>query len=101
MICGAKTRSGAPCKKQAGWGTDHLGQGKCRLHGGATPVKHGRYSTITRPRIRELLDQFENDAEPLNLLPEVKLLRALLTDFVERYDEITEATLAWHNSWGD
>lgn len=99
--CGAKTRSGGVCKKQAGWGTDHLGEGRCRLHGGATPIKHGRYSTITRPRVRELLDQYENDPEPLNLLPEVKLLRALLTDFVERYDEITDATLAWHNSWGE
>lgn len=99
--CAAKTRSGTPCKKPAGWGTDHVGQGRCKLHGGATPIKHGRYSSIQRPRLRELLDAFENDPEPLNLLPEVKLLRALLTDFVERYEEVTEATLAWHNSWGD
>ena len=35
--CGAKTRGGTPCKKEAGWGTDHLGFGNCRLHFGATP----------------------------------------------------------------
>lgn len=99
--CGAKTRSGRPCKNVAGYKTDHVGEGRCHLHGGAKPIKHGRYSSITRPRLRELLDQYENDPAPLDLLPEVKLLRALLTDFVERYDEITEATLAWHNSWGD
>lgn len=97
--CGAATRSGGTCKKQAGWGTEHLGEGKCRLHGGATPIRHGRYSKITRPRIRELLDEYENDPAPLDLLPEVKLLRALLTDWVERYDEFTDALLAWHDSY--
>lgn len=97
--CGATTRAGGTCKKQAGWGTDHLGEGKCRLHGGATPIRHGRYSKITRPRIRELLDQYENDPAPLDLLPEVKLLRALLTDWVERYDEFVDALLAWHDSF--
>lgn len=97
--CGALTRSGTWCSKQAGWGTDHVGQGKCKLHGGATPVKHGRYSKITRPRIRELLDAFEADPDPLNLAPEVALLRALIIDYVERYDEMTEALLRWSNSF--
>lgn len=99
--CGAKNRAGNPCKQPAGWGTDHPGQGKCKLHGGKSLIKHGRYSTIQRPRIRELLEQHENDPEPMNLLPEVQLLRSLITDFVERYDEVTDAVLAWHNSWGE
>jgi hypothetical protein len=34
--CGAKTRSDGKCKKQKGWGTDHLGTGRCKLHGGNT-----------------------------------------------------------------
>jgi len=38
MRCGAKTRSGGECTKQAGWGTDHPGVARCRLHGGATPT---------------------------------------------------------------
>ena len=97
--CGATTRAGHPCKRPAGSGTDHVGEGRCKHHGGATPIKHGRYSTITRPRIRELLEQYENDPTPLDLLPEAKLLRALLTDWVERYDELTDALLAWHESF--
>jgi hypothetical protein len=42
--CGAKTRSGAPCAKTAGWGTSHNGFGNCKLHGGASPngEKHGK-----------------------------------------------------------
>lgn len=42
--CGARrTRGDGTCRKPAGWGTSHAGDGKnpgagaCRLHGGATP----------------------------------------------------------------
>lgn len=36
--CGAHARqSGAPCKRPAGWGTEHPGMGRCKLHGGNTP----------------------------------------------------------------
>ena len=53
--CGAKTKVGGKCQYQAGKGTDHLGTGRCRLHGGASkgaPVgnknaeKHGIYARI-------------------------------------------------------
>jgi len=85
--------------KEAGWGTDHLGQGRCKLHGGATPIKHGRYSLIRRDGIRELIEQHEKDPDPLNILPELAAARALFQDFIERYDENTEALLAWHASY--
>ena len=58
-ICGAKNRNGEPCKLKAGWGTDHLGEGRCKFHGGkstgADPekmkknknsVKTGEYETL-------------------------------------------------------
>jgi hypothetical protein len=35
--CGAKTRSGGKCSLAAGQGTDHIGSGRCKFHGGATP----------------------------------------------------------------
>lgn len=36
--CGAKKRSGSGlCGRPAGWGTGHLGFGRCKLHGGASP----------------------------------------------------------------
>lgn len=35
--CGARTRLGDPCKRPAGWGTDHNGFGRCSYHGGKTP----------------------------------------------------------------
>jgi hypothetical protein len=98
--CGATTKSsGKPCTKSAGWRTDHPGVGKCYLHGGKTPIAHGRYSGIKRPRLAELIAKFETDPNPLDILPEVLLLRALITDYVERYDEMTDAILAWHESY--
>src|SRR3954447_9014977 len=43
-ICGAKTKQdsprgakGSPCQRPAGWGTNHSGYGRCKLHGGLAP----------------------------------------------------------------
>ena len=100
--CGATNKqTGTPCKRIAGWGTDHKGQGRCKYHGGASPVKHARYSKITRPRLKELLSEQTHELEdPTDLLPEIRMLRALIQDYIERYDEFTDAILAWHKSWG-
>ena len=36
--CGAKKRQGeGHCQQRAGWGTDHVGVGACKLHGGSMP----------------------------------------------------------------
>lgn len=36
-FCNAKKRQGeGHCTRPAGWGTDHAGQGRCKLHGGKT-----------------------------------------------------------------
>lgn len=35
--CGAKNRHGKPCRLPAGHGTSHVGVGRCRRHGGASP----------------------------------------------------------------
>ena len=52
-ICGAKkSQSEGPCTRPAGWGTDHVGDGRCKLHAGSSPIKSGRYSNIKRERIR-------------------------------------------------
>lgn len=36
-LCGAKKTQGGTCSQPAGLGTDHLGHGHCKFHGGATP----------------------------------------------------------------
>lgn len=80
LLCGSR-RNKFPdknCKRPAGWGTDHVGEGRCKLHGGATPIKHGRYSKIGRARLREKLEIVEQDPDPLNLTADIQLARAIL-----------------------
>lgn len=36
-VCGAKKKNGEPCQRPSGAGTEHLGTGTCRHHGGSTP----------------------------------------------------------------
>lgn len=102
-VCGAKTRPGAKypnCRQAAGWGTNHVGQGRCKLHGGnAGQLSSGRYTTIKRPRVKELIEHMEQDPDPLNMKGELFAARAMFVDFLERYDEWREGLLAWYASW--
>lgn len=74
--CGAKLKRGdGTCGKPAGWGTDHVGWGNCRLHAGSTTTgrKHAkqlrqeawdRILELTDPallRIKQLIDGAETD----------------------------------------
>lgn len=88
-VCGGTTKQGTACQRPAGWGTNHPGEGHCKLHGGASvgrgrPMIHGRYSVKARAAFSEKYNRFMEDPEPGNLLSEVALLRALLQDFLDR-----------------
>jgi hypothetical protein len=100
--CGARTRPGAKnksCRRPAGWGTAHVGHGRCKLHGGSTPIRSGRYSSVKREDLRVLIEQFQADPDPLDILPELAAARALFQDFIERHDSWRAALLAWHESF--
>ena len=98
--CGAKTRQGRPCIRGKGERTDHPGQGRCWRHGGRTPIKHGHYSKIVRPNLHQLIDQIAATAtDLLNLEGEALLLKALVIDYVNRFDQGTEALIGWHGSY--
>lgn len=100
-ICGAMKRAnGQLCRNVPGTRTSHLGQGRCWLHeGGQSSLKHGRYSYLKRPSIRKLAQAHLDDPNPLDILPELALVRALLEDYINRYQRNTAALLAWHDSW--
>jgi len=98
--CGAKLRKKAAfCKNKPGFKTDHPGEGRCYLHGGKTPIKHGRYSTLTnRPRLAELMQTLGAEKNPLDLIPELLMLRALVYEYIDRHGALEDAVLAWHAS---
>ena len=99
-FCGAK-RAGRDktCKNPAGFRTDHHGTGRCFKHGGnvhKVAAVHGRYSQLEYERVSEIMDRLEAiDENAMDLLPEVKLLRALLIDFINNYDKNQDALFAW------
>lgn len=78
------------CRRVAGEGTDHRGEGRCRYHGGAEngrPISHGLYS-FKREKLREKLDAADGMESPGDLWTEVAVLRTLLSDYLEDVDEV-------------
>lgn len=102
-VCGAKKRQGGgTCTQKAGWGTDHVGKGRCKLHGGVSgTLTHGRYSQVSDKRLAQLIEEIRNDPNPLDVVPELGLARALLRDWLERYGELRDALLRWNAAAGD
>lgn len=46
-LCGAAKRQGpGNCTQVAGWGTDHVGTGPCKLHGGSTAAHRRRAARL-------------------------------------------------------
>ena len=94
-ICGAKRhRLDEVCKRPAGAGTRHPGEGRCKKHGGATPgglaapnYKHGRYSQVLRGELRNVYEQIDTTdraGDPLDLLPELSVQRTMLAIAIDR-----------------
>src|SRR5437899_2401968 len=73
--CGARKRQArGTCRRPAGWGTDHAGIGRCKLHGGST--RTGR-KAAERAQAEEALAMLglPRDVEPAEALYE-ELCRA-------------------------
>ena len=93
--CDAKAkRTGERCMLPA-----MIGSTKCRVHGGKTPkgadsphFKHGRYSKVVRGKIAERIADVD-DHNPLDLLDELKIQRALFAEYVSRF-EVSQALTA-------
>lgn len=101
-FCEAKAKqTGQPCRRPAGWGTNHPGTGRCKLHGGcSTGPKdirgnknartHGAYETIIRDRLTEeeqaVFDAISADP---NMDQEIKILRFKLLRLLEPVERQT------------
>ncbi len=85
-ICGAKNRQGKPCQRPP-----LKGKKRCRLHGGATPsgpdsvhFKHGRYAEAFRGQMAVKFSAAKKDEDPLDLLPELNIMRVAVSELVEK-----------------
>lgn len=69
-LCGAATKgSGQPCRRPSGWGTDHVGYGACKLHGGSTPT-HRRHAVKLM-----LAHEITSLGQQLDITPEEAILQ--------------------------
>jgi hypothetical protein len=57
-----KTDGSGYCGQPAGWGTDHAGYGRCKLHGGNTPAQE-----------KNLLDELSSGAEDAAVVLRLRL----------------------------
>jgi hypothetical protein len=68
--CGADGRT-RPCLLPAGWGTDHVGVGRCKLHGGSTPT-HVRAAQRAQAEVAVVTYGLPRNVEPaIALIEEV------------------------------
>lgn len=94
-LCGAKTRSGEPCK---GWAMEN---GRCRMHGGGNPkgfahpnTVTGRYSKHLPTRAIAEFQQALHDPELLSLRNDIALIDVRLNELVREVgtDETPDKT---------
>lgn len=98
--CNAILASGRRCTRPNGQGTTHTGIGPCRLHQTAKkpydPTRRYR-ENIEDGTIRARLSKLgKTEEDLLDLMPEVQMVRALVIDYINRYDQMTEALIAWN-----
>lgn len=84
LHCGAKARNGGECMQLAGAQTDHPKMGRCKFHGGKTPVKHGLYSNLPRTLLTDRIEALKRDPEALTVDSEMAIVRALLELQIEQ-----------------
>ena len=77
------------CGKTAGWGTDHVGTGRCRLHGGASggaPIVSGLYSKQLNSTLAKEVDRIANDPNFLTLYDELALAKAAFANLMSKLE---------------
>ncbi len=93
-FCGAKAKqTGQPCRRPAGWGTDHPREGRCKLHGGVylkgrqnPAYRHGlysRYADHDSEGVQAILARLDADKEIGDVSGEVLYLTARMIAWIE------------------
>jgi hypothetical protein len=89
-LCGGKKKQGpGNCEQPAGWGTDHAGFGRCKLHGGSTTT--GK-AAAAEAEGRWLLGQMVPDRGPVtDPLAELRQLGALVMQWMRACESALES----------
>ena len=94
--CGARKRQGEGCcKRPAGWGTDHPGTGRCKLHGGKT---ESHRAAAIEEQARKAVETYglPRDISPTDaLLEEVRYSAGHVAWLRAKVAELEAADLVW------
>ena len=91
---GKKKQSEGTCTRPAGWGTDHPGIGKCKLHGGCAPSSR---IAATEQRARNLVETYGRKIETTAveaLLDEVQWTAGHVAWLRDKVRELEDTELA-------
>jgi hypothetical protein len=114
LVCGANRKVKGPCLLGAGFGTLHLGYGRCKYHGGCntgpkTPEgkanigrasKHGLYSKVLSEVEREIYEELLETSK-IDLTHEIRLLQTKIISYLQQWRkryEYAEATFGVHEA---
>lgn len=80
------------CQRPAGWGTKHVGSGRCKLHGGCNVNKKSgelRYSDYVPTAIVEKYEEFavESNIDIKSLNDEIGLVRANIANLLAKFTD--------------
>lgn len=94
--CGAMSKAGRPCINPAGKGTDHLGVGRCKFHGGrqqsigSKSFKHGLNSKILYPTLVEKAQQLRKDRDVFDLRDHIFFTEAVAQVIMEQASSVED-----------
>lgn len=95
---GPKRQTDGVCTQHAGWGTDHPGFGRCKLHGGSTP-SHSKAALVEMARQAVETYGLPRDIDPAQaLLEEVARTAGHVAWLGEKIREIEPEALVWGRS---
>jgi len=86
--CNSRTKTGDYCTQKSGWATDHVGTGRCKLHGGASTGRPKKNFSAGEYLNKDIIKQFEGISEEdptelINLDNEINVVRGHLYEFAE------------------
>lgn len=85
------------CRQNAGMGTPHVGTGYCVRHDKTAYDSVHRYRGLKNKTIRERMEKLDSQERDIfDIIPEIQLLRMLIIDFVDRFQQNQEAVHAWY-----
>lgn len=88
--CRAKKKNGRECRRVSGWGTEHMGSGRCREHDIIGSSTQAQLAKVESSRIKSLAVEFSKDKDPFELREEIAITRATLAGLLEQIDDNTD-----------